>query len=478
MATFTCPGGAICSDQARTYVGRTVSKGPRGRTVVTDPGTGIYHRTVTRVTQDTSGKVSGSETLVYVESNGTWQPAAISKDGGKTFQFSDPNYPTMSGVAGVGLQNELTNKDGAIRKNVNAQTQKAAVSAGIPPAQVPAVVASTTNQAETNPNNPGNSGEGGDQGGGSSQLTTEEQKQLQEAVTTSTARKSYPGSGGTSPLVYPEALRRGGEYPQDYMKFSMLEYKPRGTGGSGSSGGSFGVIPSRSNAVGDRSIIGTVILPVPGGIRDQNTVDWSGTGLDPVEAELTNLASGAITGGVEGAETAVAGAAAGVQNNTNEVKQLATNKFVQAATGVNALQRQYGAVANNNLELLFNGPQLRTFSFTFKMYPRSPEEAKIVRSIIRLFKQGMSTKKSQGDLFFKSPHTFMLGYYKGSSLQPYLNKIKECALTSLSIDYTPDGNYATYVDGSMTAYQMSMTFQELEPVFDNDYGNDNDSIGY
>lgn len=66
MATFTCPGGAICSDQARTYVGRTVSKGPRG-TVVTNQGTGIFHRTVTRVTQDTSGKVSGSETLVYVE---------------------------------------------------------------------------------------------------------------------------------------------------------------------------------------------------------------------------------------------------------------------------------------------------------------------------------------------------------------------------------------------------------------------------
>ena len=476
MATFTCPTGTICGDQARTFVGRTVDKSGR-RTVVTNPGTGIYHRTSTKVIQDTSGKVSGAETVVYIEKNGTWQPAAITKDGGKTFQYSDPNYPTMAGVAGANLQNELTDQNGAIRKNVNAQTQKAATNAGVPPAQIPAVVASTSNQAGADPNNSGNAGQGGTQGGAST-LTPAEQEQLRNAVTTSTGRKTYPGAGGTNPLVYPEALRRSGEYPQDYMKFSMLEYKPRGVGGSGNTGGSFGVVPSRSNAVGDRQIIGTVILPVPGGIRDQNTVDWSGTGLDPVEAELTNIASGAITGGVAGAESAVSSTSAGITNNPDSTKAFVANKFIQAATGVNALQRQYGAIANNNLELLFNGPQLRTFSFVFKMYPRSPEEAKIVRSIIRLFKQGMSSKKSEGELFIKSPHTFMVGYYQGSSLQPYLNKIKECAITSLSVDYTPDGNYATYKDGSMTAYQMSMTLQELEPVFDNDYGNDNDSIGY
>ena len=109
MATFTCPTGTICGDQARTFVGRTVDKSGR-RTVVTNPGTGIYHRTSTKVIQDTSGKVSGAETVVYIEKNGTWQPAAITKDGGKTFQYSDPNYPTMAGVAGANLQNELTDE--------------------------------------------------------------------------------------------------------------------------------------------------------------------------------------------------------------------------------------------------------------------------------------------------------------------------------------------------------------------------------
>jgi len=47
------------------------------------------------------------------------------------------------------------------------------------------------------------------------------------------------------------------------------------------------------------------------------------------------------------------------------------------------------------------------------------------------------------------------------------------------MQYTPDGNYSTYHDGSMTAYQMQLSFKEIEPVFDDDYNDlGNDMIGY
>ena len=48
----------------------------------------------------------------------------------------------------------------------------------------------------------------------------------------------------------------------------------------------------------------------------------------------------------------------------------------------------------------------------------------------------------------------------------------------MNMSYTPDGNYSTYYDGGMTSYQMTLSFQELEPVFDDDYGNDYSNIGY
>ena len=54
---------------------------------------------------------------------------------------------------------------------------------------------------------------------------------------------------------------------------------------------------------------------------------------------------------------------------------------------------------------------------------------------------------------------------------PFLNKFKECALKNMTVNYTPEGNYATFRDGKMISYQITMSFQELEPVFNDDYGN-------
>ena len=46
---------------------------------------------------------------------------------------------------------------------------------------------------------------------------------------------------------------------------------------------------------------------------------------------------------------------------------------------------------------------------------------------------------------------------------------KECALESMTMNYTPDGQYSTFYDGPMTSYEMQLSFKELEPVFDSDY---------
>ena len=50
-------------------------------------------------------------------------------------------------------------------------------------------------------------------------------------------------------------------------------------------------------------------------------------------------------------------------------------------------------------------------------------------------------------------------------------------MTSLTTQYTPDGNYATFETGHMTAYTITMGLTELEPVFSKDYRSSNE-IGY
>ena len=130
------------------------------------------------------------------------------------------------------------------------------------------------------------------------------------------------------------------------------------------------------------------------------------------------------------------------------------------------------------MELLFKGPSLRPFTFAFKLAPRSSKEAETVIAILRFFKQGMAPIKSSSNLFLKSPNTFKLCYYHRGQPHRFLNKFKECALQSVALEYTPDGNYATYEDGVMTAYNMTLTFNELEPIFSNDYNDTYQDIGY
>jgi hypothetical protein len=42
-------------------------------------------------------------------------------------------------------------------------------------------------------------------------------------------------------------------------------------------------------------------------------------------------------------------------------------------------------------------------------------------------------------------------------------------ITNFSVSYTPEGQYATFNDGAMVSYSITMQFSELEPVFNDDY---------
>ena len=153
--------------------------------------------------------------------------------------------------------------------------------------------------------------------------------------------------------------------------------------------------------------------------------------------------------------------------------------FAGQAVGKNVFTRATGQVMNNNLELLFTGPSLRQFAYSFRFTPREENEAKEVRRIIKLFKKAMAPKKGKQKMFLESPHVFKLKYYfKNGQEHPFLNKIKTCALRSFNVQYAPDGSYMTYDDGSMTSYTVSMNFGELNPIYAEDNEEDTNDMGY
>jgi hypothetical protein len=154
--------------------------------------------------------------------------------------------------------------------------------------------------------------------------------------------------------------------------------------------------------------------------------------------------------------------------------------FAQEAVGVQGLlSRASGSVLNSNLSLLFNGPSLRPFSFTFKLSPRDANESVIVRRIIRQFKEGSAVNTSAQNFFLKAPNVFKIRYEQKGGASKSLNQFKTCALTTVSVNYTPDGTYMTYEDGTMTSYEINLAFNELEPIYQKNYSKlAADDIGY
>jgi hypothetical protein len=65
-----------------------------------------------------------------------------------------------------------------------------------------------------------------------------------------------------------------------------------------------------------------------------------------------------------------------IKGNTDYAKCIKIILSTRSSQEFNGLlSRASGAILNPNLELLFNGPQLRPFNFTFRLSPREEKEA-------------------------------------------------------------------------------------------------------
>jgi len=267
--------------------------------------------------------------------------------------------------------------------------------------------------------------------------------------------------------IYPTGL---GDNLQDYILFEMLEYAGRGDLSSLSPTTGLG-----QRQFNETKVLGRVILPIQPTISDINSVDWQNDSINPLQLLGAQLSLKGMQSGYTEADFAKLKDMATDPN----VKSYLQQWFAGKAIGTNIFSRFSGAVVNPNVELLFNGPQLRPFNFSFRLSPRSEDEAKQVKGIIRLFKQGISIRRTPNNLFLKAPNVFKITYRNGQKPKTIgaaeehtsLNKIKICALSQCSVDYTPDGSYATFYDdeSTMTQYGLSLQFNELEPIFNEDY---------
>ena len=166
--------------------------------------------------------------------------------------------------------------------------------------------------------------------------------------------------------------------------------------------------------------------------------------LDTVPDELKNVAARQILG-------AIGSIIPGTQG-LEEVAGMAT-----------------GQIIADRMELAFKGLPKRGFQYTFKMIPKSEQEAEEIRKIVFTFKANMLPEVREGTAGrgMIVPNTFDIRYMYMNRDNDFLHKISTCVLESMNVTYGGD-RYRTFPDAGdgtpPVETTMTLNFKELELI--------------
>ena len=237
-----------------------------------------------------------------------------------------------------------------------------------------------------------------------------------------------------------------------------------------------------------------LMLYMPSDIQDAYKADWQGKAFGSITSGL--LAAAGTEGVGNKLKSALKTANSAAQNlPVNAAAGLITN-LAKGVTGdqINASDvfgGISGVIKNPNVELLFQKMNLRTFDLTFKMSPYDAQEGENIRNIVNTFKKAMLPSYDLGDRkvfgFEKNQNSFGSGgdpalnasfiavpsvcyvqFMHGGDRNTYVPKYKMCAITDVGVNYTPDGNFATFQGGAPVATELKISFMETKLIFAED----------
>ena len=297
----------------------------------------------------------------------------------------------------------------------------------------------------------------------------------------------------------------------DYMLFQFYRYSPpfgnvvgtlnpRQLIGQGS--GEYGNLEEYNLSITNLKVdtqLNQVVLYVPPDVSSTYGAEWS-------DQSFSNTAVAKIRGGMALRDGNIIGSLQGQVENAagaiGRMPEISGADFIRGqvagATGEQLSRNDLfssaaGVVLNPNTELLFRNPHMRTIDFTYKLVPNNKEEAEIIFEIVRTFKlclhpsfgvpgkqqggkvQGAGTmlnvlgRKAEAKVGFISvPSVCKFAFMKGNGLHPFLPQYKTCALVSVDVNYTTDGQYVVTRDGYPVATELRLSFKELKLVYRED----------
>lgn len=244
--------------------------------------------------------------------------------------------------------------------------------------------------------------------------------------------------------------------------------------------------------------VGPIMLPMPQDISNTLEQNWQGKQFSRVGmAALTSLATGNFSDmnnmlSGKGNWKAIQGSliAAGL----NQIPGVGGNLTMSDVTGSTE-----GVVLNPNMEMLYDSPDIREVSMKYKLVPHNKEEAIAIQKIIKQFRYAALPSWGSGDdlseglkkfsvsggekytddgepvaeNFIRVPWLCHFEFRTGGAVNPHVAQYKPCAITRVSINYTPDGTYASYLEGGPSAYEIDLSFIETKLIFKQDLAGGN-----
>ncbi len=132
-----------------------------------------------------------------------------------------------------------------------------------------------------------------------------------------------------------------------------------------------------------------------------------------------------------------------------------------------ASELKSGIVVNPYTATTFEGVNVRSFEFAFKLVPTSASESVTAHKIESAFRKYMYPKEiGAGSLEY--PPTFRIKFMAGGKVNKYMPRIIDTYLTAMTANYNATGNSFHANDGNMGAapveIDLTLSFQEVRPV--------------
>ena len=222
----------------------------------------------------------------------------------------------------------------------------------------------------------------------------------------------------------------------------------------------------------------SILLFMPEDIQAQYGANWGGVGVGVGQANAASFIGGKAGSISEAIGNTFEATTGGLKMLGYDLAKQAINKGLGGSMTTNQLMGGVsGTIINPNVELMYEAPELRGFNLNFKMMPRSETEAKNIFTICQTLKKAMlpsfggtvgKNKEFTSGALLTIPKIVSAKFMTGNKLNKYVTQFKPCAITNVNINYTPDGSYATYRDGSPVATLLSIQFKELKLIFENE----------